>query len=158
VPEGCSELRVIDCEAHDVYANIHAALGELPDRCWALLIVARMGFGYADVVGGYQSMPLKFESEGVVILVKGGTRMFPRRVRAAMEAEWPLFPAIRYDPSASLREKTQAFERAVRRTPGVVGGQWLSRLNGFDLRSIPFDVLPVQDRNCFGDTSFDSKC
>jgi SAM-dependent methyltransferase len=91
------------------------------DRVRAMLKVLRLGFGYADVVGGYQGMPLKFESEGVVILIKGGTRLFPRRVRAAMEAEWPLFQPYANDRSTALREKTQAFERAIRRAQGLPG-------------------------------------
>lgn len=94
------------------------------ERVRALLKASRMGFGYADVVGGYQGVPLQFESQGVVILVKGGTRVFPRRVGAAIEAEWPIFRDYANDRSTLFREKTQAFERAVRRAPefsGVTG-------------------------------------
>jgi SAM-dependent methyltransferase len=78
-----------------------------------------LSFGYADVVGGFGDFPPKFEVEGLVVLLKGGTRMFPSNLKPLMENEWEQFRRYANDSSTPPREKTQAFERAIRRqAPG----------------------------------------
>lgn len=76
---------------------------------------AGLGFGYADVVGGFGSIPLEFEVEGMLVLLKGGTRLVPADVCALMESDWHHFREYANTPSTPAREKTQAFERAYRR-------------------------------------------
>lgn len=74
-----------------------------------------LGFGYADVVGGYGNFPRRFEAEGVCVFVKGASRDFPRKVRFLMESEWDrYFRDYANSPTTPAREKTQAFERALR--------------------------------------------
>lgn len=75
------------------------------------LSAANLGFGYADIVGGYGSVPREFGAEGVVVLIKGGKRILPRMLRTAMESEWKQF-ATYANGFVHNREKTQAFARA----------------------------------------------
>ncbi len=85
-----------------------------PDRMRRTLRTAELGFGYADVAGGYGGLPPKFDAEGIVVLLKGGKREFPRKVKLAMESEWDFFKEYSNTPGRPTREKTQAFERACR--------------------------------------------
>jgi SAM-dependent methyltransferase len=78
--------------------------------------MAGLGFGYADVIGGYGEIPVQFEAEGVVVLLKGGRRRLPRNLRQLMENEWAQFRDYANKPSTLQSEKTQAFERSLRNT------------------------------------------
>ncbi|WP_149536626.1 class I SAM-dependent methyltransferase [Siccirubricoccus phaeus] len=86
-----------------------------PERVRRQLRAAGLGFGYADVAGGFGDIPAKFEAEGIVVLIKGGSSEYPRRIKTLMESEWHLFREYSNTPGRSAREKTQAFERALRR-------------------------------------------
>lgn len=76
------------------------------------LDMAGLGFGFADVVGGYGGMPTGFNVEGCVCLIKGGKRQFPRKVGAEMKSEWAWFTHYANLPDTPAREKTQAFMRS----------------------------------------------
>lgn len=76
------------------------------------LETAGLGFGLADVVGGYGGMPTVFGTEGCVCLVKGGKQPFPRKAAVAMESEWDWFKDYANSPATLPREKTQAFMRS----------------------------------------------
>jgi hypothetical protein len=76
------------------------------------LDAAGLGFGFADVVGGYGGMPTSYLVEGCVCLIKNGKRSFPRMVSSAMQSEWSLFQSYANAPTTPIREKTQAFMRA----------------------------------------------
>lgn len=75
---------------------------------------AGLGFGYADVVGGYGNIPVQFEAEIVVVLLKGGERRLPRDLGQLAENDWPQFRDYANAPSTLHSEKTQAFERSLR--------------------------------------------
>lgn len=85
-----------------------------PDRLRRLLRAAGFGFGYADVAGGYGDIPAKFEAEGVVVLLKGGPREYPRKIKNVMESDWHIFRDYANAPATPKREMTQAFERSLR--------------------------------------------
>jgi SAM-dependent methyltransferase len=76
--------------------------------------MAGLGFGYADVIGGYGEIPLQFTTIGVVVLLNGGGRTLPRNLRQLMQNEWPRFRDYANTPSTLQSEKTQAFERSLR--------------------------------------------
>lgn len=78
---------------------------------------AGLGFGYADVVGGYGDTPLRFMATGTLVLVKGGKRELPRKLHLLMESEWAQFRDYANAWSTPPHEKTQAFERSLRRQP-----------------------------------------
>jgi hypothetical protein len=80
------------------------------------LRAARFGFGYADVVGGYGSIPLQFEATCVLVFVKDGKQELPRNFQELAESEWPAFREYSNNPSTRNTEKTQAYERAQRRS------------------------------------------
>lgn len=71
-----------------------------------------LGYGLADIIGGYGGMPTKFECEGCLVFVKGGKRNFPRGVRVLMESHWSAFQSYANAASTVMREKTQAFHRS----------------------------------------------
>jgi SAM-dependent methyltransferase len=73
---------------------------------------AGLGFGFADVVGGFGGMPTEFSAEGVACLIKGGKRPFPRNFKAEAESEWDWFRDYANAKDTTAREKTQAFMRA----------------------------------------------
>jgi SAM-dependent methyltransferase len=77
--------------------------------------MAGLGFGYADVIGGYGDIPLQFNTEIVVVLLKGGRRRLPRDLCEPAENDWPQFRDYANAPSTLHSEKTQAFERSLRR-------------------------------------------
>ncbi|XKH60749.1 class I SAM-dependent methyltransferase [Halomonas sediminis] len=72
----------------------------------------RLGFAFADVLGGYEDMPTKFVAEGCVVLVKGGGDILPTDLQDRMESDWPGFQEYANTPSTPARDKTQAFKRA----------------------------------------------
>jgi SAM-dependent methyltransferase len=76
------------------------------------LEAAGLGFGFADVVGGYGGMPTAFNVEGCVCLIKGGKQPFPRKIGEVMESEWDRFKAYANSTTTPAREKTQAFMRS----------------------------------------------
>ncbi|MBK8324752.1 MAG: class I SAM-dependent methyltransferase [Betaproteobacteria bacterium] len=76
------------------------------------LDMAGLGFGLADVVGGYGGMPTGINVEGCVCLIKGGKRQFPRKIGAEMESEWEWFKHYATLPDTPAREKTRAFMRS----------------------------------------------
>lgn len=76
---------------------------------------ADLGFGYADIAGGLGGVPPTFDSEGVVVLVKGGRRKYPQNCQVLMESEWDQFREYANAANTLPREKTQAFERAHRK-------------------------------------------
>ena len=80
---------------------------------------AGLGFGYADVIGGYGEIPVQFSTVGVVVLLKGGGRTLPRNLRQLMENEWPQFRDYANTSSTPQSEKTQAFERSLRGRRGT---------------------------------------
>jgi SAM-dependent methyltransferase len=84
---------------------------DLSKYFWA----AGLGFGYADVVGGLGGIPPAFDAEGMVVLLKGGKRTVPQNIRSLMENKWGHFRQYADTAGTPLREKTQAFERALRR-------------------------------------------
>ena len=86
-----------------------------PDQLRRQLRVAGLGFGYADVAGGFGDIPAIFEAEGIVVLLKGGGSAYPRKIKPLMESEWRLFRDYANAPGRLPREKTQAFERGLRR-------------------------------------------
>lgn len=73
---------------------------------------SRLGFAMADVVGGYGGMPTQFGAEGCLVLVKGGSESVPRRLKDAMENDWPSFRDYANSPTVPARMKTQAFKRS----------------------------------------------
>jgi SAM-dependent methyltransferase len=77
--------------------------------------MAGLGFGYADVIGGYGNIPVRFEAEMVVVLLKGGRRVLPRNWRELAENDWPQFRDYANAQATLHSEKTQAFERSLRR-------------------------------------------
>ena len=76
--------------------------------------MAGLGFGYADVIGGYGRIPAQFDVEMVVVLLKDGGRRLPRNLCQLAENDWPRFRNFANAPSTMLSEKTQAFERSLR--------------------------------------------
>jgi SAM-dependent methyltransferase len=66
---------------------------------------ARLGFGYADVVGGYGNVPPRFEASGFLVFLKGGTRQLPRQFRTLMESEWRRFQVYANAPETARDEK-----------------------------------------------------
>lgn len=78
------------------------------------LLAAGLGFGYADIVGGYGGAPTQFSVEGCVVLVKGSSRPYPRKITSQMERDWEIFQSYANDPATAKREKTQSFMRARR--------------------------------------------
>jgi SAM-dependent methyltransferase len=76
--------------------------------------MAGLGFGYADVIGGYGDIPVQFGAEIVVVLLKGGQRRLPRNLRQLAENDWPQFRDYANAVSTPLNEKTQAFQRSLR--------------------------------------------
>ena len=91
-----------------------------PERVRPQLRASGLGFGLADVAGGYGDIPAHFEAEGIVVLIKGGAREYPRRVTELMESEWDRFRDYANADRRPPREKTQAFERALRRQTAAV--------------------------------------
>jgi SAM-dependent methyltransferase len=73
---------------------------------------SQLGFAMADVVGGFGGMPTQFAAEGVLVLVKGASESLPRRLRDAMESDWPSFRDYANAPGVPARMKTQAFKRS----------------------------------------------
>jgi SAM-dependent methyltransferase len=73
---------------------------------------AGLGFGFADVVGGFGDMPTRFSTEGTAVLIKGGRRPFPRNFKTEAENEWDWFRDYANETDTPWREKTQAFMRA----------------------------------------------
>jgi SAM-dependent methyltransferase len=76
--------------------------------------MADLGFGYADVLGGYGGIPVQFDAEIVLVLLKGGGRRLPRNFCQLAENDWPQFRDYANAPSTMPSEKTQAFERSLR--------------------------------------------
>ncbi len=76
------------------------------------LDLAGLGFGFADVVGGFGGMPNQFTAEGAACLLKNGKRPFPRKFKAEAESEWDWFREYANASDTPLREKTQSFFRA----------------------------------------------
>lgn len=79
------------------------------------LKLAKLGFGLADVMGGWGGMPPSFECDGYLVLLKDAGRPFPLHVRTEMESEWNLFRSFANTVGIPARQKTQSFERAHRR-------------------------------------------
>jgi len=52
-------------------------IGATVERLRVHLKAAQLGFAYADVVGGYMGLPPSFETEGVVVFIKGGNQKYP---------------------------------------------------------------------------------
>ena len=84
------------------------------------LEAAGLGFGFADVVGGYGGMPTAFNAEGCVCFIKGGKQQFPRKIGEVMESEWDWFKTYSNSAATPAREKTQAFIRAARAGQGLL--------------------------------------
>jgi len=76
------------------------------------LDLAGLGFGFADVVGGFGGMPTQFSVEGTACFIKGGKRRFPSNFKAESEREWESFREYANAKNTPAREKTQAFMRA----------------------------------------------
>jgi hypothetical protein len=74
----------------------------------------KLGFVFADVVGGFGGMPNAFEAEGCLVLIKAGKLPLPSKLKAAMESDWISFGSYANNPVTKQREKTQSFKRAVR--------------------------------------------
>ncbi|PKO70698.1 MAG: hypothetical protein CVU22_00940 [Betaproteobacteria bacterium HGW-Betaproteobacteria-16] len=72
----------------------------------------QLGFGLADVVGGYSGAPTQFSAEGCLVFVKGGKVPPPQRLVAAMESDWGSFRDYANATSTLQSRKTQAFKRA----------------------------------------------
>ena len=79
------------------------------------LRMAELGFGLADVAGGFGGMPNEFRAEGLVVLLKGGGRDYPRRIGELMESEWNRFRDYANFSACLPSEKTQSYERAKRK-------------------------------------------
>jgi hypothetical protein len=77
------------------------------------LAQSNLGFGFADVVGGYTSMPTSFQAEGCLVLLKGGKTIVPSKLRTAMESDWQSFSVYANLSSTEMSKKTQAFKRAL---------------------------------------------
>jgi SAM-dependent methyltransferase len=78
---------------------------------------AGLGFGYGDVIGGLGGIPPEFGATPLLVLMKGSTTKLPLgNLQALMESEWHLFRDYANEPGTPMREKTQAFERAKRRS------------------------------------------
>jgi SAM-dependent methyltransferase len=87
-----------------------------PAKVARQLQAAGLGFGYADVAGGLGGVPPEFGVEDILVLVKGGMRKYPENCRALMESEWGQFRQYANAANTPAREKTQAFERACRKS------------------------------------------
>jgi hypothetical protein len=74
---------------------------------------ARLGFGYADVIGGYGEIPLEFSTVKVVVLLKGGGRTLPRNLRLLSENECRR--KIEMTPGVQSRNDTPALRGRLRR-------------------------------------------
>lgn len=72
----------------------------------------QLGFGLADVVGGYSGAPTQFSAEGCLVFVKGGKVLPPGRLGAAMESDWGSFRDYANATNTLRSRKTQAFKRA----------------------------------------------
>lgn len=72
-----------------------------------------LGFGFADVLGGYGDMPTRFAPEGCVVLIKGGHQMLPENLAEKMQSDWPNFQSYANNPNTPMRQKTQAFKRSL---------------------------------------------
>jgi SAM-dependent methyltransferase len=76
------------------------------------LKTAGLGYGMGDIVGGLGDMPLQFDVEGCLILLKGSDRSVGRRFLDDMQSAWPEFREYANHGGAHPREKTVAFQRA----------------------------------------------
>ncbi|MFG3593104.1 class I SAM-dependent methyltransferase [Bradyrhizobium sp. RDI18] len=78
---------------------------------------AQLGYFDSDVLGGFGGNPAKFQAATAVLLRKGDTTAIPMDVASISAREWEThFKDFANTPGRSAREKTQAFERATRRT------------------------------------------
>jgi hypothetical protein len=73
---------------------------------------AGLGFGFADVLGGWLGEGRGFEAKAVLILIKGTEQSVPHDLRRQTEEGWDnYFKDYANDPRTAQDEKTQAFCR-----------------------------------------------
>ena len=82
------------------------------------LASAKLGFGFADVVGGYGDFPTQFSVEGCLVLVKGMPMKAPNSLILDMNSNWNLFRDYANFPTTLDWQKTQAFKRALNPATG----------------------------------------
>jgi 2-polyprenyl-3-methyl-5-hydroxy-6-metoxy-1,4-benzoquinol methylase len=76
---------------------------------------ARLGYVDSDVLGGFGGNPAQFQAATAVLLRKGETTPIPTDLATVSAREWDThFKDFANSPGRSMREKTQAFERASR--------------------------------------------
>lgn len=73
---------------------------------------AQLGFCVSDVIGGYGGVPLEFDAEVGVALVKGSKREYTENAIEISDRNWSRFQDYANTPGTASRHKTQAFERA----------------------------------------------
>jgi 2-polyprenyl-3-methyl-5-hydroxy-6-metoxy-1,4-benzoquinol methylase len=75
------------------------------------LLAAGLGFGFADVTGGWIGEGRGFSDTTVVVLIKGTNTPLPQDFRQEIEQGWNFFKEYANDPTTPWDEKTQAFFR-----------------------------------------------
>lgn len=95
---------VVIVSAHLIDADVTVLRRQLAD--------AGLGYGFADVVGGYSGAPTQFAVETCLILIKGGKEQLPRKLALAAQSEWDAFKHYANSPGTPSREKIQSFKRA----------------------------------------------
>jgi SAM-dependent methyltransferase len=81
------------------------------DRFREGVAAAGLGYGLADVTGGWIGEGRGFESTAVLVLIKGTARPLPQVLRRQVEEGWELFKDYANDPATPWDEKTQAYFR-----------------------------------------------
>ena len=104
-----------------VIVSTYWSMGLNTDHVRRIMTSRGISLGYADVVGGYggatRDDPPTFSARAMLVFGKGKGRSLPAgrtRLDKSIEHEWAQFTDYANDPSTPTREKTQAFERALR--------------------------------------------
>jgi len=75
------------------------------------LLDADLGFGFADITGGWLGLGRSFEANSVLVLVKGGGAPLPYDLQFQTESGWEYFKEYANTPSVPWDEKTQSYFR-----------------------------------------------
>jgi SAM-dependent methyltransferase len=75
------------------------------------LTAAGLGFGLADVIGGWLGEGREFAGTAVLVLIKGTEKPLPPDLRRQTEEGWAFFTDYANEPTTPRDEKTQAFFR-----------------------------------------------